>query len=174
MGLIKKSFSRKDSTTLPLLYKTLVRPHLEYGNVIWGPYYKEDIKKVEKVQRRATKLVDVLKDKTYKERLIDLDLPSLKHRRRRGDMIYTYKIMTNKLDVNLDHFFKKTQLTTRGHKFKLFKEHATKLPRINTFSHRIINDWNSLPPTIVESETTNEFKSRLDRYWVECKFETTF
>ena len=50
LGLVRKSFVVLDSNTVPVLYKSLVRPHLEYGNVIWGPLYKEDIKAVEKVQ----------------------------------------------------------------------------------------------------------------------------
>ena len=61
LGLIKKSFALLDHKTLPLLYKSLVRPHLEYGNVAWGPFYKEDAKLVERVQRRATKVVPELK-----------------------------------------------------------------------------------------------------------------
>ena len=89
LGVIKKSFALLDETTLPMLYKTLVRPHLEYGNVIWGPFYKEDIKAIEKVQRRATKMVPALKDMSYNQRLHELELPSLAHRRMRGDMIYT-------------------------------------------------------------------------------------
>ena len=40
LGLIKKSFVSSDKYSRPLLYKSLVRPHLEYGNVIWGPHYK--------------------------------------------------------------------------------------------------------------------------------------
>ena len=42
LGLIKKSFARLDINTLPLLYKSLVRSHLEYGNAAWGPFFKED------------------------------------------------------------------------------------------------------------------------------------
>ena len=41
LGLLKKSFSLLDKKTLPLLYKSLIRPHLEYGNVVWGPHYAE-------------------------------------------------------------------------------------------------------------------------------------
>ena len=107
LGVIKRAFGKPDAKTLPLLYKNLVRPHLEYGNVVWGPYFKEDIKAVERVQRRATKLVPGLWNIPYENRLRHLRLPSLCHRRRRGDMIYTYKIMTGKLDINKDDFFSK-------------------------------------------------------------------
>ena len=96
LGLIKKSFTLLDVSTLPLLYKSLVSPHLEYANVVWGPYYKEDIKAIERIQRRATKLVTQYKDLPYEDRPRALNLPSLTHRRRRGDMIFTYKLMTGK------------------------------------------------------------------------------
>ena len=45
LGIIKKSFLTIYAKTIDMLYKSMVRPHLEYGNVIWGPYYKTDIKK---------------------------------------------------------------------------------------------------------------------------------
>ena len=83
LGMMKKSFSAFDDTNLPILYKTLVRPHLEYGNVVWGPHYKEDIKAIEKIQRRATKMVPHLKNMSYQERLRQLKIPSLAQRRRR-------------------------------------------------------------------------------------------
>ena len=50
LGIIKKSFVCLDEKTLPILYKSLVRPHLEYGNIVWGPFFKVDIIAVEKVQ----------------------------------------------------------------------------------------------------------------------------
>ena len=71
----------------------MVRPHLEYGNVVWGPNYQGDIKRLEKFQRRATKIVTAIKDLPYVKRLTELKLPSLVYRRRRGDMIIMYKIM---------------------------------------------------------------------------------
>ena len=67
LGIIRKSFALLDSVTLPLLYKSLVRPHLEYGNVVWGPYSKEDIKAVERVHRSVTKWIPRLKDMTYED-----------------------------------------------------------------------------------------------------------
>ena len=57
LGLIKKSFNTLNRKTLPILYKALVRPHLEYANVVWGPNYIGDCDRMERVQRRATKCV---------------------------------------------------------------------------------------------------------------------
>ena len=84
LGLVKATFTCKDESTMPLLYKTMVRPHLEYGNVIWAPRFKRDVIEVEKVQRRATKLIPALMDLTYEERLRRLRIPSLQYRRKRG------------------------------------------------------------------------------------------
>lgn len=151
-----------------------MRPHLEYGNVVWGPYYMEDIKAIEKVQRRATKLVPLLRNKTYEERLHHLELPSLVHRRRRGDMIYTYKIITGKLDINKDDFFKRSHSDTRGHQHKVYKQYAKKLPRINSFSNRIVKNWNKLPAKVVEAESVNSFKNKLDVHWLDKVYETPF
>ena len=91
LGLIKKTFTTKSEATIPLLYMTLVRPHLEYANTIWGPHYKEDQKMVENVQRRATKMISSIKNLPYEARLRYLNLPSLQHRRKRGDMIRPIK-----------------------------------------------------------------------------------
>ena len=57
------------------------------------PHKMKDIEKVEGVQRRATKLLPGMKEKTYGERLRILGLPTLRHRLIRGDMIETYKIL---------------------------------------------------------------------------------
>ena len=71
----------------------MVRPHLEYANAIWGPHFQADIIKVERVQRRATKMIDGLRNVSYQERLKILKLPSLLYRRRRGNMIQIFKIL---------------------------------------------------------------------------------
>ena len=95
LGLIRRSFQYLDKETLCLLFKSIVRPLLEYGNTIWHPILKRDIDKIESVQRRATKLVPCLKNLPYAERLKKLDLPSLSYRRNRGDMIVAYKKICN-------------------------------------------------------------------------------
>ena len=65
LGLIKRSFVYKDIQSVKLLYTALVRPHLEYGNAVWHPMYKKDIDLLERVQRRATRMVPGLANFSY-------------------------------------------------------------------------------------------------------------
>ena len=109
LGIIKKSYQTRYAETISTLYKAMVRPHLEYANSIWGPFYKGDIKKAESVQHRATKLIPELKDKPYENRLKALHLPSLAYRRKRGDMIQMYKIMNNLIRVDAEKLFTQTK-----------------------------------------------------------------
>ena len=99
LGLIKRSFATLDEDILPLLFTSMVRPHLEYGNIIWGPHFVGDIKAVERVQKRATRMTPSLRDLSYRKRLEILNLPSLSYRRKRGDVIMSYKIMTKKVNI---------------------------------------------------------------------------
>ena len=71
---IKRSFSSIDRKSFPILYKTYVRPHLEYCVQAWSPYLKKDTLHLEKVQQRATKLVRGLGNLPYEQRLQKLGL----------------------------------------------------------------------------------------------------
>ena len=121
LAVIWRSFALLDETTLPVLFKSLVGPHLEYGNLVWGPFNREDQRLIERVQRRAMRLVKHLRPKPYEERLRCLNLPSMYHRRRRGDMIATYQLLRGGIDVEESAFLKLTDSSTRGHPWKLQK-----------------------------------------------------
>ena len=137
-----------------------------YGNIIWGPHYQADIKALESIQRRATKLVFSLKEMDYEERLRELKLPSLVYRRQRGDMIQMYKIMNGLVRMNINALFTPAKVrSTRGHFQKLFKYHATKHSRVNSFTQCVINDWNNLPTNVTNAPSLNIFKNRLDEFW---------
>ena len=81
-----------DEQMFLLLYKALVRPHVEYATCIWNPYQKYNMDMIERVQRRATKIVQSLKDLSYSDRLKKLNLETLEYRRR-ADLLETYRIM---------------------------------------------------------------------------------
>ena len=150
---------------------SLIRCHLENGNRVWHPVNKTDSDHLEKAQRRATKIVPEIKDLPYQERLRKLKLPSLAFRRKRGDMIQVYKIMHNLEDIPEGAFFTRSEGTTRGNSLKLFKTRCRTKLRQNSFTVRVINDWNGLPESIVTAPTLNSFKSRIDRHWKDIQYD---
>ena len=93
LGVIRRTFDYMDAVMFTTLYKSLIRPHLEYTNCIWSPILHKDSTLIESIQRKATKLVQGLKDLPYPVRLRYLKIPALAYRRVRGDMIQVYKIM---------------------------------------------------------------------------------
>lgn len=90
LGIIKRNFIHLTPDSFVVLYKSIVRSHLEYSECVWNPHHQQLIEKLEKVQKRATKLIIAVKLLKYEERLRYLNLPTLKYRRIRGDMIEVY------------------------------------------------------------------------------------
>lgn len=163
LGMIKRNIISRDVKIITKLYKALVRPKLEYCVQAWRPFLKKDIETLEKVQRRATKMVSQCRGLNYQERLKITGLTTLEERRNRGDMIEVYKISKGftKLDKNKLFQFKSNE-RTRGHSLKLAK-HRSKLEiRKNFFSQRVVNQWNNLPGSIVDSDSVNSFKNKYD------------
>ena len=119
-----------------------------------------DMKSVESVQRRATELIHGFNVKSYEDRIKQLKLPSLGYRRKRGDMIWIFKIMNGLVRVDASKLFVQASLSqTRDHPQKAFKKHAVKRARINSFSQRCVNDWSSLPNFVVEAPSLDAFKN---------------
>ena len=77
---------------------------MEYCIQVWSPYLKQDMEKLEKVQR-AKKMIQGYKYLSYKERLIRCGLTILEKRRSRGDLIEAYKIITGKESIQWERFF---------------------------------------------------------------------
>jgi hypothetical protein len=171
LGLIRRTFDNLDKDTLTGLYKTLVRPHLEYCNAVVYPQYQKQAKLLESVQRRATKLVPGLKDMEYEKRLEALKLPSLVYRRKRGDMIEVFKYTHNIYKVPMSPF-EMERSNTRGHSYKIAKKRCQSSLRQNFFSNRVVNLWNSLPEDVVSSDSLNGFKNSLDLHWSDLKYVT--
>ncbi|XP_065679140.1 uncharacterized protein LOC136093888 [Hydra vulgaris] len=87
LGILKRTFKKWNPTMFVKLYTAYVRPILECCAPIWCPFLLKDIKKLESVQRRPTKLIPQFRSLNYKKRLAYLGLSSLAERRTRGDVI---------------------------------------------------------------------------------------
>ena len=173
LGCLARTFRHLNKETFLLLYKSLVRPHLEYASCVWCPHLKKNRDLIEQVQRRATRLVPETKGLPHNSRLIELQLPTLNYRRQRTDIIQTFKIIKRIDSVNQDcrcpqcpseRMFQKASGTTRGHSEKLQTQRATGY-RHHFFATRVVKMWNSLSDNTVQATTVNELKSRLRRDW---------
>ena len=164
LGMIKRTITnRKD--IIVKLYKGLARPKLEYCIQAWRPYLKKDIDKLERVQARATRLINECNKRNYEDRLKIAGLVTLEERRNRGDLIETFKIIKGFSKVDYTKWFTLSHNhRTRGHRYKLNKPKSRLEIRRNFFSLRVINEWNKLPNDVVEATSINMFKNRYDRY----------
>jgi hypothetical protein len=169
VGAVRRSFRYLDIPTFRLLYKGLIRCHLEYAVPVWSPQYEGMIEKVEGVQRRATMMLPGMKGVEYPDRLKTIGLPTLKYRRQRADMIETHKMLHNKYERDLCPSLKlrSSAVPSRLNSLAMCQNRNMKAIRRNVFSQRIVPVWNSLPDEVVTSESTDKFKANLDKHWTD-------
>ena len=162
LGLIRRNITYKGKKLIIPLYKAIVRPHLEYCIQAWRPYRKKDIDTLERIQRRATKMIPELRDLSYEERLKECGLTTLQTRRLR-DQIEVFKILNGYENIDRNMFFSlKKDSRTRGHEVKLVKDQCRLDIRKHSFSQRTINEWNKLSTDCVTASSMNMFKNKVD------------
>ena len=141
--MIKQCFTNFTERKVTTLYQAIIRPALEYASPVWNPWYKQDIEKLEKVQRKCLKLCST-----------DIQMESLENRRKFTDCVETYKFVHNKYKTPASVYFKKPARELRGHSQKLVKQHSRIEIRKNFFSNRVIDTWNTLRDTTVQDQTS--------------------
>ena len=176
-----------DVQSLKLLFRVIVRPHQEYGNVIWQPPVTEREKanayKVENVLRRATRMVPELRHLPYEERLAKIGLPSLWYRQQRADVIETWKLTNDHYNLSVPIHRRVGDACQGGQRpvtrkatnglVKMAPPNGNK-KRGHFFSYRVVNLWNSLPDKVTTAPSLNSFKNGVDKTWRDKAYRSPF
>jgi hypothetical protein len=153
--LISKCFVTRQTFFLLRMYKTFVRPILEYATEIWCPSRKESIWKIEKVQKYFTRLVCGDTGMNYEERLHQLDMCTLERRRAERDAIMVWKIMNGRVNLNED------VLCSTPHA-QLYVPLARSKAYRECFSVRAAKIYNQIPPLATNTRSLTTFKRSLE------------
>ena len=161
---IRYAFHYMDIDMMHKIITSLIRPRLEYAAVVWSPHRKKDIKKLERIQKIATKMVPEISTLPYEERLKEMNLPTLEDRRERGDLIMLFKMINGIEKLDRENLFVREQREgLRGHCKRLRKETCLRDKKKYSFPHRTIDLWNGLEKEVVEAVSVHKMKERFDK-----------
>ncbi|KAE8583167.1 hypothetical protein XENTR_v10020449 [Xenopus tropicalis] len=149
LSCIKRGIDSWEEGVILPFYRQQVRPHLEYAVQSWSPVLKRDIIELERVQRRATKVVKGMESLSYEERLAKLGLFTLEKRRLRGDMITMYKYIRGSYN-NLSNALFRSFQRTQGHPLRLEEGRFHLTIQQGFITVRAVKLWNSLPESVVQ------------------------
>ena len=162
LGQLTRAFHYRDRHIFIRLYKQYVLPHLEFAGTAWSPWTAADKETLEKVQRRAVKMVAGLAATDYEARLAELGMVTLEERRHQQDMAQVYRIVHGHDRVDPCQWFTKVndeRVTRRAaDPLNLVAGRSRLDLRRNFFSQRIVEHWNKIPADLKRARTVFLFK----------------
>ncbi|KAK4827190.1 LOW QUALITY PROTEIN: hypothetical protein QYF61_015218 [Mycteria americana] len=163
LGCIRRSMSsRSREVILPLCSAPLFcsDPHLEYCIQLWSPQHRKDMDLLDRVQRRATKMIRGMGHLSYERRLRELRLFSLEKRRLQGDLIATFQYFRGAYKKDGDKLFSRASCDrTRGNGFELEESRFRLDIRKKFFTMRVVKHWNGLSREVVDAPSLETFKA---------------
>ena len=173
LGQMSRAFHYRDNVFVRL-YKSYVRPHLEFAVQAWSPWFVKDIELLERVQRRAVNMVLGLKATSYEGKLKELGLTTLQERRERGDMIQVWKYLHEQNPGGDKLFERSSEQHNRPSRhtaksWNVCNEFSRLEVRKNFFTSRCTEKWNSLPHAVQGAPDLNTFKNDYDEFFASNK-----
>ena len=150
---------------------------LEYASSVWNPYLLKHIDGIERVQRQFTKRIYSLRDLPYAERLAALDVEPLELRRLKADLVLYYKVLNNLVHIPREYLPSEQTahtIDTRSGVARLSVPHFTTNNNDNNFFNRCVSCWNSLPDSVVNSQSVASFKHNVSTVDLRCFMHGNF
>ena len=183
LGLLQRNIKVSSIHIKELAYKALVRPKLEYACTVWLPWQQYLIDNIEKVQRRAARYVCNVYDPFHSVTTLlqNLSWESLETRRTKISLHMFYKMFHNLVKIPYQQYTLPSTTSIRGHHhYKLIQLSCRKNPFKYSFITRTIPTWNKLPNDLINCNTLENFKHKLDIYftivnnWTDCTWLTSY
>ena len=169
LGLLKHTVGSKNREIFSILYRSLVRPVLEYASPVWSPYLVKDKRAIESIQRRASRIAleQKRREMSYEERCESLGWSTLERRREYFSLVECYKTVFELNGLECRDYFEFCNNNTRS---KIHLKYARNQQKCrNAFKYsffmRIIKECNNLPHHLFGNDINiNKFKYNLKKW----------
>jgi hypothetical protein len=164
---IERNFHYRDKRVFVRLYKQYVLPHLEFSSPAWSPWTRMDIDKLEKVQRKAVKMVSGLEGIEYEDRCAEIGLKPLETRRKLHDLVLLHGMVHERGGITIENMFERADLREGARTRQAAGVNNLKVPaartdiRKNFFTVRTVSEWNNLPDELKSEANKEKFKRAL-------------
>ena len=161
LGFVKRNFWKCPQPVRETVFRTMVRPVLEYASPVWDPHLQGDIDTLEKIQRRGARFVtnnyNDRRPSSMTKMLKGLGWDTLQTRRRKASLVILYKQHHGLVDFSIPSNITTGDTRTRGiHRYH--QERCMSTQESTSFYHRTLRTWNKLPEATTSAGSLEEFQ----------------